>query len=325
MPMTVLRLMIAAVLALASALAVLPGRAVAVTLQCEGRPLHRRTTAATVTALLRQARVRLSPADEVEPPPAARLTTGTTIRVRRSAPVTVTADGKTVTIQSARPTAAALLAQMGLVVGPLDRVLPAPSAPLEKDLAVRLIRVTERFVTERRDVPFERIERDDYALAIGLFRTVRRGEPGLVEADIRLIYEDGVSAGSEVVARRVVREPVSELVAVGTSGVISRGGATIRFSKAMTMEATAYYPGPLSTWPYTDGYTAIGMKATYGVVAVDPRVIPLRTRLYIDGYGYAIAGDVGGAIKGNKIDLCFDTYEEAMRWGRRPVDVYILP
>lgn len=72
------------------------------------------------------------------------------------------------------------------------------------------------------------------------------------------------------------------------------------------------------------------MKAGPGVVAVDPRVIPLGTRLYIastDGtadYGYALPGDTGGAIKGNKIDLFFSTASQVRQFGRRNVTVYIL-
>ncbi len=66
------------------------------------------------------------------------------------------------------------------------------------------------------------------------------------------------------------------------------------------------------------------MKAQKGVVAVDTRFIPLGTRLYIPGYGLAVAADRGSAIKGNRIDLCFNTYAEAVRFGRRIVEVYIL-
>lgn len=94
--------------------------------------------------------------------------------------------------------------------------------------------------------------------------------------------------------------------------------------KILSLEATAYYPGPEDTWPFASGTTASGLKAGYGVVAVDRRVIPLKTRVYVEGYGYAIAADMGGAIKGKKIDLCYDTYEEAVRFGRKNVKVYLL-
>lgn len=90
--------------------------------------------------------------------------------------------------------------------------------------------------------------------------------------------------------------------------------------KVLTMIATAYCP----LEPGLDYGTASGMRAQRGVVAVDPRVIPLGTRLYVDGYGYAIAGDTGSAIKGNRIDLCFDTLEEVYVFGWRLVTVRIL-
>jgi len=88
----------------------------------------------------------------------------------------------------------------------------------------------------------------------------------------------------------------------------------------MTMEATAYLP----TDGNGAGLTATGIPATYGVVAVDPRIIPLGSRVYIPGYGEAIAADTGGAIRGYKIDLCMESYSECMNFGRRNVTVYLL-
>lgn len=88
----------------------------------------------------------------------------------------------------------------------------------------------------------------------------------------------------------------------------------------MTMEATAYLPTDGSA----EGLTAMGIPATYGVVAVDPRIIPLGSRVYIPGYGEAIAADTGGAIRGYKIDLCMESYSECMNFGRRNVTVYLL-
>lgn len=92
------------------------------------------------------------------------------------------------------------------------------------------------------------------------------------------------------------------------------------YSNVISMDASAY----LASDGGGSGITAIGMYAQHGVVAVDPDVIPLGTHLYIPGYGVAIAADTGGAIYGNKIDLCMDSYGEAMNFGRRYVDVYVL-
>ena len=94
------------------------------------------------------------------------------------------------------------------------------------------------------------------------------------------------------------------------------------------MVATAYTAGPESTGksPGMPGYgiTATGMRVKPGVIAVDPRVIPLGTYVYVRGYGYSIAADTGGAIKGNRIDVYMKTLREAYQWGRRTVNVYIL-
>ena len=85
--------------------------------------------------------------------------------------------------------------------------------------------------------------------------------------------------------------------------------------ETVTFEATAY------TW--TGNRTAAGTWPSRGTVAVDPRVIPLGTELYIEGYGPAVAADTGGAIQGQKVDLYMDDVNECLQWGRRKVEVKI--
>lgn len=92
--------------------------------------------------------------------------------------------------------------------------------------------------------------------------------------------------------------------------------------RTITMRSTAYTSDPSENGGYST--TAMGTAIRYGVAAVDPNVIPLGTRLYIEGYGYARAEDTGGAIKGNKIDLVFGSKAQSNRWGRRTVRVTIL-
>ncbi|MBQ5759726.1 MAG: 3D domain-containing protein [Schwartzia sp.] len=86
------------------------------------------------------------------------------------------------------------------------------------------------------------------------------------------------------------------------------------------MEATAYLPEDGTG----DGITATGVPAAYGIAAVDPDVIPLGTRIFVPGYGIALAADTGGAIEGDIVDLCYEDYDEAIQFGRRDVDVYLL-
>ena len=96
--------------------------------------------------------------------------------------------------------------------------------------------------------------------------------------------------------------------------------------KHFVMEATAYYPGPECCYPHDNGLTATGAIAGKGCIAIDPENGPLKLgqRVYVEGYGYGICNDVGGAIKGYDLDLCYDTLQEAKDWGRKLVKVYII-
>jgi len=84
-----------------------------------------------------------------------------------------------------------------------------------------------------------------------------------------------------------------------------------------TMRATAYS----GKQPGLNSHTALGLPAERGVVAVDPTVVPYGTKMWVEGYGFAVAGDCGAAIRGDRIDVCFDTYEEALQYGWRTVRV----
>jgi 3D (Asp-Asp-Asp) domain-containing protein len=110
--------------------------------------------------------------------------------------------------------------------------------------------------------------------------------------------------------------------------VLAGRGDVTRYSKVITATATAYCACTICTGS-GNGRTATGAVAQRGVIAVDPKVIPLGSRVYVetDGggyvYGAAVAADTGGAIRGNKVDLCFNTHSEALAFGRRTVQVYI--
>ncbi|MGB4337393.1 MAG: 3D domain-containing protein [Bacillota bacterium] len=188
--------------------------------------------------------------------------------------------------------------------------------------------VVERSIVKRRvplPAPTQRV--NDPTLDKGQVRVLKQGADGAKEQMV-LITRDQAGNRTETVMREWVSvEPKPTIMAVGSREplrvlVTSRG--TFTYRKVLDMVATAYEPGPVSCGEHADGYTAIGLKAEPGIVAVDPRVIPLRTKLYVEGYGPAIAGDVGGAIKGNRIDLLFRTVEECIQYGRRRVKVYIL-
>ncbi|WP_333870839.1 G5 domain-containing protein [Desulforamulus putei] len=231
-------------------------------------------------------------------------------------PVTLTVDGKTTVIQTKAHNVQELLAQRGITLKPADQVLPALTALLKKDMAIKVIRVEVKTITKEVAVPFvtERIANPE--LPGGFARLVKKGQPGLQKETWRIRYEDGKEVSRTCVAREMIREPVNGLVQYGTLSAISRGGQPLRVSRALDMLATGY--------TYTGFNTASGIAPGPGVAAVDPRVIPLGTKLYIDGYGKATALDTGGDIKGNRIDLFYETKNEALRWGVRKTKVYVL-
>ncbi len=235
--------------------------------------------------------------------------------------VTIMVDGQAWEYVSTQPTTGAILNEAGVKLGPNDRMSCEPDAKAAQGMRIRITRIVERVVVQKEPIRFETVLRFSPSRRTGR-AIVQQGEDGEKELKYLVTYKDGVKVGYELLEAHVIKEPVEEIVSISRHALLtSRGGKPVR---SLRMLATAYDPGPRSCGKWASGYTAIGMKAGYGVVAVDPRVIPLRTKLYVEGYGYCVAGDVGGAIKGNRIDLGYATYREAIRFGRRWVTVYIL-
>ncbi|MGE5676376.1 MAG: G5 domain-containing protein [Mycobacterium leprae] len=284
-----------------------------------------RTTQQEVGLALQSGGIKVGPKDVVSPAINSSLQgkQEVTVQIRRAVTATVLADGKAMQVLSAAPTVGNLLAEAGITLQPKDTVSVDLAAAPTAGLEIKVARYSQKVVTTQVEVPFDTVRREDPSINAGQTRELQAGSPGLKEVTQVVYLQDGKEVKTETVEERVVREPVSSIVAYGTGGVVSRGGRDYRYTKELDLSSTGYTAGKESN-PNGTGYTYTGMRAQYGVVAVDPRVIPLYTRLYIDGYGPAIAADIGGDIKGNRIDLCFDSLSEALEWGRRPVKVYIL-
>ena len=144
----------------------------------------------------------------------------------------------------------------------------------------------------------------------------------------KIIFEEAVFINNKEISRtfkseKIIKEPIKKIIKTGTGKSENK-----KIKKVLKMNASAYTAGPESTGKRPGdknyGITATGTKAKHGTVAVDPKIIPLGTDLYIEGYGYAKALDTGGAIKGNKIDLFYNNLCDAKKFGRRNLTVYIL-
>jgi len=216
------------------------------------------------------------------------------------------------------------LGEANVSLGQYDRVTPNLSAPVYPDQRITITRV--RVATQYRQVaiPFVTVFRMSHTIPPGSICRLHGGKPGILTKTVALTYLNDKLVARKVVARTLTKPPVNDETLAGirvrmARALPSRGGIYQRLT-SYSMLATGYSPYEGSS----TGRCATGMRAGYGVVAVDPRVIPLGTRLYIEGYGYAVAGDTGGAIKGHRIDLGHTTYREASDVGRRRVRVWVL-
>jgi 3D (Asp-Asp-Asp) domain-containing protein len=183
------------------------------------------------------------------------------------------------------------------------------------------------FVTKE-IIPYESVKVYSDFLLDGDSEMTTVGVVGEKEIITTANFKGGVEQSRKVKKEKVTVQPISEVITVGTKKPTVKKIHEYNYTKEYTMNASAYTAGYESTGknPGDPGYgiTASGMQVRHGVVAVDPRVIPLGTKLYVDGYGVTIAADTGGAIKGNKIDLYFEDLDDAINFGRRDVKVYVL-
>lgn len=299
-----------------------------ITVYVDGARFELTTAAPTVETALAQAGIVVRAGDEVSPGFDTRVRAGMAIAIRRGVNLAIDVDGRLVAVRMPPVTVAEALRRAGIDLGPADRLSVPVDAQVWEGLRLKVTRVaTERLTIEKEIAPAVTYI-NDANLDKGKQRVVQPGEAGILAREYTVVYEDGQEVDRQLVEERVVKPAVDRVIARGTRPVVRTAtvarGRTIRYTDVLIMEATAYEPGPQSCGIYADGYTYTGKKATYGIAAVDPRVIPLGTKLYIEGYGFAAAEDIGSRIEGHRIDVCYDTVREALLWGRRRVKVYIL-
>ncbi|MER2007329.1 MAG: LysM peptidoglycan-binding domain-containing protein [Psychrobacillus sp.] len=138
------------------------------------------------------------------------------------------------------------------------------------------------------------------------------------------LIDDLIHPGDKlVVSRDKVQPQVSASQSSANSSAPSKPAASTDV-KELTVTATAYTASCEGCSGITSTGIDLNANPNQKVVAVDPTVIPLGSKVWVEGYGEAIAGDIGGAIKGNKIDVYMPSYNDAINWGRQSVKVKIL-
>ena len=300
------------------------GSTYSVVVEAPDRRITLNTKAGTVKEALGEAGLCLSEGDTTEPAPDEDVTDGMVISVLRAAPVFLSCDGTVKVLMTTSGSVSAVIEQACVELGPDDYIKPSQEEQIPSDGLIRVVRVTFEEEDVLQQIPFRRETRNDSSLEAGLIKVSRSGRPGSERVTYSVRYEDGQEVSREEIGRNTIKDPAPEVVLVGIMREVSRGGQNIRFKKVLEVVSTAYCPCAKCCGKYANGLTHTGMKATKGVIAVDPRVIPLGTRVYVDGYGFAVAADTGGAIKGSRIDVCYDTHTEALAWGMKKTRVFIL-
>lgn len=301
-----------------------------------GETIEVSTYRAKVGDALKGANIKVGRDDKVLPAIESVVTENMTITVKRAVPIRVAVDGKELELNSAEEVVSDMLKAEGIMLNEKDKISPELTTSITKDLNIKITRVEEKLITSPEKIPYRTISQQDSSLAKGSTKVISDGADGEREVTTKVTYEDGKEVSRERVGEAIKKTAVNKIVAVGTLGWFtpSRSGSKIFYTNKLRMKGTSYTSNFHCTGknPGDKGFgiTATGTKAKrvvdgYSTVAVDPRVIPLGTKLYIEGYGLAIAEDVGGGVNGKIIDLYFEPGTSEFRnWYAHYVNVYIL-
>ncbi|MGB4588908.1 MAG: 3D domain-containing protein [Clostridiaceae bacterium] len=308
-----------------------------ITIVIDGKEQVVETYKETVSEVLSENGISIAAKDKIDRENSEILNKEDKIEIITAVPVEVTADGAVHSFMTAEKTVKDLLETENIALNEVDKLSANLLDPIENGMKISIIRVTSEIVYEAQPIDFAVQENKDSSLLKGKTQVKQEGSAGERKITKERTYEDGVLVSEVEVSNEVVTAPVDKVIAIGTkvpepvvvvakaapATVVSRGGSTpsgLSYSSSMRVTATAYAG---------DGITATGTvpvrnASGWSTIAVDRNVIPMGTRVYVENYGYAIAEDVGGAIKGNIIDVFMNSESEANAWGRRTVTIYIL-
>ena len=302
-------------------------RSVRLTVYEDAIPFTIHTLADTVGEALRDAQVTIYLGDEVQPALGTRVSSGLRVFIRRSVPVSLVADGVLYKTRTLSSSVADVLAEIGVGLTGLDEVSPQLSAELYPDVQIQIVRVREEVEVEDEIAPFETEWVGDPNLPIDTL-IENEGAEGITRRRFRLLYRDGEMSDRSLEDVWVAQEPRNKRIVYGQKIepqiFVTEDGEEITYWRKIRMRATSYSASTAGVSPSVPWYgiTRTGDRMRKGVVAVDPRIIPLRTKVYVPGYGLGDALDTGGNIQFRRIDLGYDDHNLVL-WSRW-VDVYLL-
>ncbi|CAH0311932.1 ubiquitin-like domain-containing protein [Peribacillus sp. NPDC101481] len=287
------------------------------------------STAETVEDLLKDQDLSVKEQDKITPSKNTKLKANMEVAIDKAFSLKLVVGGNEKQVWSTSTTVADFLKQQGVKLNDLDRVEPELTEKVEAENTVNVVRIEKVTDVVEEPVDFAVITKKDDSLSKGKEKIVKEGKDGLISKKYEVVKENGKEVKRELLSERVVNKKQDKVVTVGTRTTVaqaSRGVTNVSSSsgKEIYVSSTAYTASCKGCSGVTS--TGVDLKSNPGakIIAVDPSVIPLGSKVYVDGYGYAVAADKGGAIKGNRIDVFFSSKNDAYRWGVKRVKVRVL-
>lgn len=323
-------------------------RAYDVQVKADGKTFIIPVVNATVADVLEECNVVVNEYDDVNYDLTEEVHPGCRIEVERAFDVSISVDGETIKVPMIEGTVEDAIEKAEIVLNPDDIIKPKTTSPIDKGMEIEINRVTKRISTTTETIKYKTIEKLDNSLTKGLIKEEVKGKNGEKQVTKEYTLIDNEVSSEKVIEEKIVTDvvdrviikgnaPHNPVVSAGSAGEIKIGkdGKPLKYSKVLTGRATAYTAPPT-------GRTASGIKLEVGTVAVDPKIIPYGTKLYIAStdnkhvYGYAVAADTGGFRHEGKVlvdvfmgftegdKYSHPNYKKACQWGNRQVNVYIL-
>jgi len=278
------------------------------------------STAATLGEALWENGIQLEIGDRIDPPADTRLDKALQANLTNSQEIFIQYAGGTLQARSAAETVSEVLIEAGITLQGLDYSLPGADAKIPENGIIQVVRINEELLLESDPIPYDAEIQPVADLEIDNRKIVQPGVFGLNTKRVRVRYEDDVEVSRQIEAEYISQEPQSEIVGYGTKiepKTLKTADGTITYWRALNMYAISYNVSSAG-----DEITATGLTLQKGIVAIDPHYISYGTRMYVPGYGEALAADTGGGIKGRMIDLGYRD-EDYVSW-HQWVTVYFL-
>ena len=275
----------------------------------------------TVEGVLKDNNIAFAPKDKIQPSLKENLTNNVKIQIKKAVPVEILVDDKVLKVDTAEENVKDLLATEGVAINEHDKVAPSIYDKIVQDMKVDIVRVKSETIKQSEPIDFNTVVKNDDNLDNSVNKTVQEGVPGEKEIIYEVVYENGKEVSKKAIAEQVVKQPTEKIVVKGTLNTLALSrGEKVVYKKKIPVVATAYSGHTITASGNVPKRNPGGMST----IAVDPKLIPLGTKVYVEGYGYAIAHDTGGVIKNNKIDLFMNSSSEAYTWGVRNVNMYVI-